>query len=110
MSVDPWRYRARRAVVSRLREGFRANGDAPHYVVCGSDPLAYRVVMELTQSYEARITVIVPTRRRPDGPDIADIKGIHLIRSDRLDEETFRRVGLAGADGLALLHQNDVGN
>lgn len=110
MSVDPWRNRARRAVVSRLREGFRANGDAPHYVVCGHDPLAYRVVMELTQSYEARITVIVPTRRRLEGPDIAEIKGIHLIRSDRLDEDTLRRAGLAGADGLALLHQNDVGN
>ncbi|BCB80249.1 hypothetical protein Pflav_066590 [Phytohabitans flavus] len=97
-------------MVSRLRDGLRVNGDAPHYVICGSDPLAYRVVMELTQSYEARITVIVPNRRRPEGPDIADIKGIQLIRADRLDEETFRRAGLAGADGLALLHQNDVGN
>ena len=33
-----------------------------------------------------------------------------MVRADRLDERTFRRAGLAGAAGLALLHQDDVGN
>jgi Trk K+ transport system NAD-binding subunit len=109
MSVDPWRNRARRAVVSRLRDGLRTNGETPHYVVCGSDPLAYRVVAELIAS-EARVTVIIPTRRRADGPDIAGVKGIRILRADRLNEDTFRAAGLAGADGLALMQQDDVGN
>ncbi|WP_173078187.1 NAD-binding protein [Phytohabitans rumicis] len=110
MSADPWRNRARRAVVSRLRDGLRTNGDAPHYVICGSDPLTYRVVRELTRSTDARITVVLPTRRRLEGPDLAEIKGIRIIRADLLNEDTFRAAGLAGADGLALMRQDDVGN
>ncbi|WP_262283163.1 NAD-binding protein [Micromonospora sp. MA102] len=91
------------------------NGDArPHYVVCGSDPLAYWVVRSLLATDppagRVRVTLVVPERRRSDGPDGRDIPGVQVVRADRLDEATFRRAGLAGADGLALLHQDDVGN
>ncbi|KIR63453.1 potassium transporter TrkA [Micromonospora haikouensis] len=93
----------------------RVNGETrPHYVVCGSDPLAYWVVRALLatelDSGRARITLVVPERRRSDGPDGRDLPGLHVVRADRLDEVTFRRAGLTGADGLALLHQDDVGN
>ncbi|MCI4063039.1 NAD-binding protein [Micromonospora sp. R77] len=91
------------------------NGDArPHYVVCGSDPLAYWVVRSLlateTPAGQVRVTLVVPERRRSDGPDGRDLDGVQVITAARLDEATFRRAGLAGADGLALLHQDDVGN
>ncbi|KKJ93277.1 potassium transporter TrkA [Micromonospora sp. HK10] len=91
------------------------NGDSrPHFVVCGSDPLAYWVVRSLLATGPSngriRITLVVPERRRSEGPDGRDIEGIQVVRADRLDEATFRRAGLAGADGLALLHQDDVGN
>ncbi|MER7267460.1 NAD-binding protein [Micromonospora carbonacea] len=109
--AEPLRDRARRATGWRLR----MNGETrPHYVVCGSDPLAYWVVRALLaaelDSGRARITLVVPERRRSDGPDGRDVPGLHVVRADRLDEVTFRRAGLAGADGLALLHQDDVGN
>ncbi|KAB1912067.1 NAD-binding protein [Micromonospora sp. AMSO31t] len=91
------------------------NGDArPHYVVCGSDPLAYWVVRSLLATDppagRVRVTLVVPERRRTEGPDGRDLPGVQVVRADRLDEATFRRAGLAGADGLALLHQDDVGN
>ncbi|BCJ59917.1 potassium channel family protein [Micromonospora endophytica] len=100
-----------------LRAGrrLRANGETrAHYVVCGQDPLAYWVVRALrggeTQAGRLRITLIVPERRRSPGPDGRDLPGVEVIRADRLDEAAFRRAGLAGAAGLALLHQDDVGN
>ncbi|MFY1674833.1 NAD-binding protein [Plantactinospora sp. WMMB334] len=113
--ADLWRTRARRAFETRLRDGLRTNGDhRPHYVVCGQDALAVQLVTELLgndpQGSGVRVTVVVPHRRRPDGPDIRVVRGIRTIESDRLDEETFRAAGLAGASGLALLHQDDVGN
>ncbi|MDG4791428.1 NAD-binding protein [Micromonospora sp. WMMD1102] len=113
--ADLWRTRARRAFETRLRDGLRTNGDhRPHYVVCGQDALAVHLVSELLgndpQGSAVRVTVIVPHRRRPDGPDIRAIRGIRVVQSDRLDEETFKTAGLVGADGLALLHQDDVGN
>ncbi|MEW2332050.1 NAD-binding protein [Micromonospora chersina] len=91
------------------------NGDVrPHYVVCGSDPLAYWVVRSLLATDppagRVRVTLVVPERRRSEGPDGRDLPGIQVVRADRLDEATFRSAGLAGADGLALLHQDDVGN
>ncbi|WP_229400989.1 potassium channel protein [Micromonospora okii] len=109
--AEPLRDRARRATGWRLR----MNGETrPHYVVCGSDPLAYWVVRALLatelDSGRIRITLVVPERRRSDGPDGRDVEGIQVVRADRLDEATFRRAGLAGAHGLALLHQDDVGN
>ncbi|GHJ11599.1 potassium transporter TrkA [Micromonospora humidisoli] len=109
--AEPLRDRARRATGWRLR----MNGDTRgHYVVCGDDPLAYWVVRALLGTDPAhgrvRITLVVPERRRSEGPDGRDVDGVQVIRADRLDESTFRRAGLAGADGLALLHQDDVGN
>jgi Trk K+ transport system NAD-binding subunit len=109
--ADPLRDRARRTAGWRLR----MNGDPrPHFVICGSDPLAYWVLRALlateTPAGRIRITLVVPERRRSDGPDGRDIADVQVVRADRLDEETFRRAGLAGADGLALLHQDDVGN
>jgi Trk K+ transport system NAD-binding subunit len=111
--ADPWRDRARRAVEARrlLRTG---TDQRAHYVVCGQDALAFHLVNSLlgteVPSRPIRITVIVPQRRRPDWPEIRPVKGVRVIRADRLDEETFRTADLAGATGLALLHQDDVGN
>ncbi|MET8833769.1 NAD-binding protein [Micromonospora sp. NPDC004540] len=109
--AEPLRDRARRATGWRLK----MNGDVrPHYVVCGSDPLAYWVVRALLATDppagRVRVTLVVPERRRSEGPDGRDIPGVQVVRADRLDEATFRRAGLSGADGLALLHQDDVGN
>ena len=108
--VDPWRNRARRAVETRLRDGLRPNGDnRPHYIVCGHDALAYHLVNALGPA-AVRITVIVPPGRHPTAPDLAKIRGIRLIRADRLDEATLRHAELETAAGLALMHQDDVGN
>lgn len=113
--ADLWRTRAKRAFETRLRDGLRPNGDnRPHYVICGQDALAVHLVDELLgndpQGSPVRVTVIVPHQRRRGGPDIRSIRGVRTIRADRLDEETFRTAGLVGASGLALLHQDDVGN
>ena len=110
--AELWRNRAKRAVEARLRDGLRTNGDTrPHYVICGQDALAYHLINELLNiDPQVRITVLVPYRRRSDGPDIRTGRGIRVIKSDRLDEGTFRAAGLDGAAGLALLPQDDVGN
>lgn len=103
--AELWRRRTRRSVVTRLREG----NNRPHYVVCGQGAFAVQLVEELLKE-SARVTVVVPSRRPADGPDIRSLTGVRLLPADRLDEDTFRAAGLRGASGLALLHQDDVGN
>jgi Trk K+ transport system NAD-binding subunit len=78
-------------------------------VVCGQDAFTVQLVKELLKE-SVRVTVVVPSRRPPEGPDIRSISGIRVLLADRLDEDTFRAAGLQGAAGLALLHQDDVGN
>lgn len=106
MPADPWRYRARRVVTTRLRP---SADPRPHYVVCGQDSLAYYLVQELLAA-SARVTVIVPPNPRSEGPEIRTIRGIRIIRANRLDETTFQAAGLESARGLALMHQDDVLN
>ena len=112
MAVDPFRAGNRRSLVSRLREQLPRNGDPrPHFVVCGADALVYTVAEELaTAGHRVRLTVIVPPKLRGDVPDLTALRGVRVLRSDRLDERTFRTAGLAGADALALVGPDDVVN
>ncbi len=109
MTVDPWRDRARRALVTRLRDNLPTGDPRPHYVVCGSDPLIYTIAEELA-GHRMRVTAIVPPRLRPDVPDLSALRGVRVLRAERLDERTFRAAGLPGAAGLALVNPDDVAN
>lgn len=80
------------------------------FVVCGDDPLAHRLVEELSQRYLADVTVILPTRLRGHGPQIARIPGVRLVEADPLDAEAFKAAGVETADAMALVRQNDVAN
>ncbi|GAA3338955.1 NAD-binding protein [Amorphoplanes nipponensis] len=108
MAVEPVREPPGRSLVSRLRR----TGDArPHFVICGADPLVYTVAEELANAgHRIRLTVIVPARLRADVPDLATLRGVRVIRADRLDERAFRAAGLTGAAALALVMPDDVVN
>lgn len=108
MAVEPVREPSGRSLVSRLR---RTADPRPHFVVCGADPLVYTVAEELANAgHRIRLTVIVPVRLRGDVPDLTGLRGVRVIRADRLDERTFRSAGLADAAVLALVMPDDVVN
>ena len=108
MTVDPWRDRARRALATRLRDNLPTD-NRPHYVICGSDPLVYTIAEELA-GHRVRVTAVVPPRMRADVPDLAALRGVRVLRAERLDERTFKAAGLEGAHALALVNPDDVGN
>jgi Trk K+ transport system NAD-binding subunit len=80
------------------------------YVVCGDDPLAHRLVEELTKEHGYAVTVVLASRSRNHGPQIAALPGVRLVEAEQLSAETFVRAGLGTAAALALLRQDDVGN
>jgi Trk K+ transport system NAD-binding subunit len=121
MSRDSWLARRLRAGgpadrIVRPRSPARApEDDAPvpiagHLIVCGDEPLAHRLVEELVTRYRRHVTVIMPSRRRNHGPQIARLPGVRIVESDRLDPEAFRRARVAGAESVAFVGQDDVGN
>ncbi|HEV7897073.1 MAG TPA: NAD-binding protein [Planosporangium sp.] len=128
MVAESWMRRfssgpARRTTVSRGREALRRRVDAGrlalrsggnpsqdrHLVVCGDDPLAYRMIEELVTRYRVRVTVVLASRHRGHGPQIARLP-VDIVEADRLDGDAFEQAGIAKADALALTRQDDVGN
>jgi Trk K+ transport system NAD-binding subunit len=82
---------------------------AGHLIVCGDDPLTYRLASELVTQYGRQVTVILPDRRRNHGPQISRL-AVRVIEAERLDADAFRRARVATADAVAVMRQDDVGN
>ena len=80
-----------------------------HLIVCGDNALAYRVVKELTEEYGETVRVILPSRRRNYGPELAKLAKA-VVESERLDEEAFIHARIRDARAVAFCDQDDVGN
>ncbi|MDT5036219.1 MAG: hypothetical protein QOE03_1404 [Micromonosporaceae bacterium] len=101
----------RRVDAGRSRLAAGTNGDTRRQlIVCGDDPLAFRLVDELVGRYRVRVTVLLESRRHGHGPRIARLPEVRVIEVARLDADAFRLAGIASADAVALVHQDDVGN
>ncbi|MBV9853181.1 MAG: NAD-binding protein [Streptosporangiaceae bacterium] len=81
-----------------------------HFVVCGDDPLAFRLAEELTSRYGEQVTVILPSRRRNEGPRIIALPGVRVIESAELSDQAFADAGVQSARAMALVAQDDLGN
>jgi Trk K+ transport system NAD-binding subunit len=81
-----------------------------HLVVCGDDALSSQVVEELTVRYREPVTVILQATQRGHGPQIAALPGVRVIERAALDHQAFVDAGVPDARGLAILHQDDLGN
>jgi Trk K+ transport system NAD-binding subunit len=81
-----------------------------HCVVCGDNPLAFRLVDELVNRYGMAVTVIRPPVEGRQGPNLAGLPGVTIVESVRPTAEAFEEAELSGAAALALLAQDDAGN
>ncbi|WUH33101.1 NAD-binding protein [Streptomyces sp. NBC_00445] len=105
-------------------------------VVCGDDALAERLAAELRDLYRTRVTVVVPslpgtadTGNGTEGraraaallarmqaivnraaADSEARQGVRVLQAPILDEETLAEAGIARADALALVHDDDETN
>ncbi len=120
MATNGFRRRSVRApeLVAQARQRLRVpmgGGTEPdprsrHYVVCGDDPLALRLVEELAVRYQRRVTVILPSKAHGHGPELDAIGEVRIVEAARLDADAFRRAKIGTAAALALVRQDDVGN
>src|SRR5215470_14498354 len=86
------------------------SGPIRHFVVCGDNPLAYRLAVELRERYDAHVTAIVPPGQSVWAERIASIPMVDIVVTERIDARAFERAHLSGADALALANQDDGGN
>lgn len=93
-----------------MAEGEKQTQGRAHLVVCGDNPLAYRLVEELVTQIGDEVTVILPSAERNYGPRIASLPKTRLIEAPELNENAFRAAQVERAGAVALVNQDDVGN
>lgn len=81
-----------------------------HLVVCGDTPLAFRLADELATRYLQDVTVILPSKKRNQGPQIAELPRVKVHEAPELNDETFRDVNAEAARAVALVGNSEVGN
>jgi Trk K+ transport system NAD-binding subunit len=79
-------------------------------VVCGDNPLTFRLVDELINRYDEDVTVILPSKQANYGPRIAQLSRVKVIESAAPDGAAFLAAKLSTARALALLGSDDAGN
>ncbi|MFJ9691107.1 NAD-binding protein [Kitasatospora sp. NPDC101183] len=82
-----------------------------HYIVCGGNALAHRLVLELVEHYEVPVVVLVTDRTRDHAPRIEQLPGVAaVVESAAITEEALRAVSVATARGIALVEGSDQDN
>jgi Trk K+ transport system NAD-binding subunit len=81
-----------------------------HFVVCGDNPLAYRIARELTRRYGEDVVVLLADKLRNHGPQIAALPGITIREHAALTGEAFSDAGVASARAMALVSPDDLAN
>src|ERR1700753_1302707 len=81
-----------------------------HFVVCGDNPLAYRIARELTRRYGEEVVVILADKLKNHGPQIAALPGVPVGEHAGLTTEAFTDAGVTVARALALVGPDDLVN
>ncbi|MFF7634875.1 NAD-binding protein [Kitasatospora sp. NPDC008050] len=82
-----------------------------HYIVCGANALAHRLILELIEHYEVPVVALVPDRMRDHAPRIERIDGVAaVLEFSSVTQEALLAAGAGGARGIALVDGDDQAN
>lgn len=82
-----------------------------HYIVCGANTLAHRLVVELTEQYDVPVVAIIPNRDLDHAPQIVKILGESaIIVASTITEEVLNAADASHARGIALVDGDDQNN
>jgi Trk K+ transport system NAD-binding subunit len=81
-----------------------------HVILCGANALASRMAEELTARYGLAVTAIVPSGASAHAVRMSAMPGVRVLERPELTADAFIDADLPGARGLAILHEDDLGN
>ncbi|MGE7433409.1 MULTISPECIES: NAD-binding protein [Kitasatospora] len=82
-----------------------------HYVVCGGNALAHRLIRELIEQYDVPVVAVVPDLTRDHGPNILQLPGVAaVLEHATITGEALRAAQLETARGIALVDASDQEN
>jgi Trk K+ transport system NAD-binding subunit len=80
------------------------------FVVCGENPLAYRLIEELTTQYDGFVIAIVRPGINQWVALMRELNNVEIVTADLLDRTAFITARLRHAEALALVDQDDANN
>lgn len=83
---------------------------ADHVILCGANALASRMAEELTARYGLTVAAIVPSLADGHTARMAEMPGVRVLEHAELTADAFLAANLPAARGLAIVHQDDLGN
>ncbi|KJK60087.1 NAD-binding protein [Saccharothrix sp. ST-888] len=84
---------------------------ANHYVVCGGNALAHRLIRELIEQYDVPVVALVPNLARDHGPQILQLQGVSaVLEYATITDEALRAARVESARGVALVDASDQEN
>ncbi|WP_441249300.1 NAD-binding protein [Kitasatospora sp. McL0602] len=82
-----------------------------HYIVCGGNALAHRLVRELVEQYEVPVVVVLPELTRDHAPQIAVLPGVAaVLEYGTVTAAALSAAGIGTARGIALVDGSDQDN
>jgi len=81
-----------------------------HVILCGANALASRMAEEFTARYGLAVTAIVPRAASEHASRMSAMPGVRVLERSDLTADAFVDAGLSTARGVAILHQDDLGN
>jgi Trk K+ transport system NAD-binding subunit len=81
-----------------------------HFIINGSDGLAFRLADQLTVRYGAEVVVLMTRDQYKAARDFTELPRVRLVIVDRVDEKALLEADIHEASGLALTVQDDVAN
>ena len=84
---------------------------ADHYIVCGGNTLAHRLVVELTEQYDVQVVAILPDRERDHAPQILKLlTESSVVVANAVGEEALIQAQAMNARGIAMVDGDDQSN
>jgi Trk K+ transport system NAD-binding subunit len=80
------------------------------FVVCGDNPLAYRLIEELTTQYDGSVIAIVRPGVNPWVARMRELNNVEVVTAELLNRGAFVAARLRNAEALALVDQEDAAN
>src|ERR1700761_5021132 len=81
-----------------------------HFIVCGDNPLAYRITRELTRRYGESVVAVLPSAATNHGPQIAALPGVTVREHASLSAEALTDAGVASARAMTVVGPDDLAN
>ena len=81
-----------------------------HVILCGANALTSRMAEELTARYGLGVAAIVASAAEGYAARMAAMPGVRVLEYAELTADAFVAANLPAARGLAILHEDDLGN